>query len=272
MDAAGPAGIADVVEGREWYHTLELHPGLTTPGWFDTRPVAKRVLPPRLDGSRCLDIATADGFWAFELERRGASEVVAADILDPHGWDWPADSTSETVAAIERRKEHGVGFKLACESFGSRVQYVETSVYDLDPDGLGQFDFVYMGSLLLHLRDPIRALERVRSVCRGQLLSVEALDLPLSVALPRRPTAYLDGRGRPWWWRPNRAALVRMYEAAGFQIIQRPKLVFMPAGRGHPRPAVRPRLLLRSKEARELTFAAMFGAPHLATLSRPDAV
>ncbi len=69
----------------QWYHTLELAPGVVTPGWLDHRPILERIpLPRRLDGMRCLDVATFNGFWAFEMERRGASEVVAVDVLDPH--------------------------------------------------------------------------------------------------------------------------------------------------------------------------------------------
>src|SRR3954453_11189468 len=81
----------------EWYHTIELEPGVVTPGWFDTRSVVPLLpFPESLEGKRCLDVATFDGFWAFEMERRGASEVHAIDLLDPHSWDWPDLSDSET--------------------------------------------------------------------------------------------------------------------------------------------------------------------------------
>ena len=99
------------IEGREWYHSLELAPGVVTPGWFDLRPVADRVLPASVAGLRCLDVGTFDGFWAFELERRGAAEVVAIDILDPRQWDWPAGSKQEALAALAERKREGAGFR-----------------------------------------------------------------------------------------------------------------------------------------------------------------
>src|SRR4051794_40966749 len=185
---------------REWYHTIELEPGLVTPGWFDTRSVAPKLpFPDSLEGKRCLDVATFDGFWAFEMERRGAAEVHAIDVLDPRDWDWPAVADEETIAAIGRRKEGGRGFELAHRALGSSVRFEERSVYDLDPAAVGQFDFVYVGSLLLHLRDPVRAMKRVRSVCAGQLLLVDNIDLALSVLHPRRAVAHFDGLGRPWW-------------------------------------------------------------------------
>src|SRR5689334_16375741 len=65
----------------DWYHTLELAPGVVTEGMFDLRPAIGRYhLPERLDGLRVLDVGTWDGFWAFEMERRGAAEVVGIDL------------------------------------------------------------------------------------------------------------------------------------------------------------------------------------------------
>jgi tRNA (mo5U34)-methyltransferase len=223
------------VAGQQWYHTLELAPGVVTPGWFDTRQVAARLpLPDALEGMRCLDIGTFDGFWAFEMERRGASQVIAADVLDANEWDWPAGSDPQVIAEMAQRKRGGEGFRLAREALGSRVELVERSVYDLDPDELGQFDFAYLGSLLLHLRDPVGALERVRTVVRGRLLVVDVHDPLLSVLFRGRPLATLDGRGRPWWWQSNAACLVRMVEAAGFELVERPARLRMPRGAGQP--------------------------------------
>jgi hypothetical protein len=56
----------------DWWHTIEVAPGVVTPGGWDLRPTAERLpWPPSLAGMRCLDIGTMDRFWAFELERRG---------------------------------------------------------------------------------------------------------------------------------------------------------------------------------------------------------
>jgi tRNA (mo5U34)-methyltransferase len=252
---------------RQWYHTLELAPGVVTPGWFDTRPVvAKLPLPASLEGMRCLDIGTFDGFWAFELERRGAAEVIATDLLDPEQWDWPADSPREVVRELAERKRGGEGFRAARDALGSRVQLVERSVYDLDPGELGEFDFAYLGSLLLHLRDPVRALEHVRSVVSGRLLVVDVYDPLLSLVFRRRPVATLDGRGRPWWWQSNIACLVRMVEAAGFALVQPPGRVRMPRGRGQPVPRPGP-AALRSRQGRRDLANAAFGDPHCVILA-----
>ena len=267
MDAEALKGQVD---GREWYHTIELAPGLETPGWFDTRAVAARLPWPDLTGKRCLDVGTFDGFWGFERERRGAAEVLACDILDPAEWDWPVGADDAVVAAISARKRGGDGFLTAAAQLGSAVTRHELSVYDLDPTTVGTFDLVYVGSLLLHLRDPIRALEQVRSVLRsgGSLLLLDAVDAELSLAHPRSPVVRLDGLGRPWWWKPNKAALARMVEAAGFSIEVGPTSLLMPFGAGRTKSKVAWRSLA-SSAGRQYAIEQWRGDPHAFLLARP---
>ena len=257
------------VAAREWYHTLELAPGLVTPGYLDTRQIVDEIpFPPSLTGLRCLDVGTFNGFWAFEMERRGAAEVVAVDVLDPERWDWPAASDPKAIAAIGRRQAGGGGFEIAKRALGSAVRRLDRSVYDLDERELGRFDLVYLGSLLVHLRDPVGALERVRGVCDGSLIVVDGIDLPLSTLFPRHPVARLDGRGRPWWWYANAAGLARMVEAAGFDVVAGPRKLFIPPGPGWPRPRLRPRLLKTRQGRYNLTVASK-GDPHAVVVARP---
>src|SRR2546429_59313 len=73
FQSASDQALAARVASVSWYHSLSLPGGLITPGFFDTLDELERVpFPLSLDGKRCLDVATADGFWAFEMERRGA--------------------------------------------------------------------------------------------------------------------------------------------------------------------------------------------------------
>lgn len=251
-----------------WYHTLELAPGVETPGWFDLRTIVDRVpLPASLEGKRCLDVGTFNGFWAFEMERRGAAEVVGIDVLDPDQWDWPVGSDPETVATIAKRQAGGVGFEIAKRALRSSVRRIERSVYDLGESDAGRFDLVYLGSLLLHLRDPVRALERVRAVCDGTLIVVEAVDLALSILFPRRPLAALDGRGRPWWWYSNAAGVARLIETAGFEVVEGPRRLYLPPGAGQRVSRFRPGLL-RSREGRLALTIAWKGDPHAIVVAR----
>lgn len=244
-----------------WYHTLELPDGTLTPGWFDLRAQAGRLPWPDVRGKRCLDVGTYDGFYAFELERRGAAEVVATDIADHADWDWPAamrSRGSDELAPVVGNK--GLGFETARAALGSGVGRVEISVYHLDPDELGTFDVVVCGSLMVHLRDPVRALEAIRSVCGEWFMSVESVALGLSLRYPRRPLAELrfDER-RCQWWEVNVSGHRRMVTTAGFEVTRTVGPFIEPFGTGHP----------SYRRPRRRRLPARRGVPHAALLARP---
>ena len=264
-----PHNLRAEVGAHQWYHTFELAPGVETPGWFDLRKVAARIpFPASLEGKRCLDVGTFDGFWAFEMERRGG-QVLAIDILDPLRWDWPAGAEAATIDAINQRKRGGGGFELVAASLGSGVERRELSIYDLDPDDVGTFDLVYLGSLLVHLRDPVRALTRLRAVCSGTAIICDGIDVAKSILFPSEAVAGMDAQGRPWWWRPNVRGLERMVDAAGFRRIGKTKRLRMTPGRGMPRPPVT-LATLRSRPAREQVFHSRLGDPHAVIVAAPD--
>jgi tRNA (mo5U34)-methyltransferase len=253
-----------------WYHTMDLAPGVETPGWFDLRPIVNTMPWPDVRGKRCLDVGTYDGFLAFEMERRGAGEVVAIDIDDHTKWDWPPDvrATGPENLAKLAGPEKGKGFKIAAAVLGSTVDRRPMSVYDLDPKDVGVFDVVVCGSLLLHLRDPMRALEAIRGVCSGHFMSAEQINLPLTLAHRRMPVLTLNGSGPlGQWFIPNAAGHRRMVYAAGFEIIQVRRPYVVPLGPSHPKPGrdVRSRLRLTLQK----TMAGGVGVPHAATLARP---
>jgi tRNA (mo5U34)-methyltransferase len=255
-----------------WYHTLDLPGRAPTPGWFDLRPVVAGLPWPDVRGKRCLDVATYDGFFAFELERRGAAEVVATDISDHHQWDWPIgirEGAGDQLALIAGEK--GSGFDAARAALRSHVEKVEVNVYDLSPERVGSFDVVILGSLLLHLRDPVRALEAIRSVTRGVFMSVEAVSLPLSLLFPRRPLAELATQDVACqWWTVNAAGHRRLLEAGGFEILASRRPFVEPYGSGHPTVSATQRTL-RDRAFRALCRSTLgdVGVPHAALLAQP---
>ena len=186
---------------RTWYHTIDLPDGSATPGWIDTRPVAPLVpWPSSLRGGRCLDVGTFDGFWAFEMERRGAAEVVAIDVDDPERLDFANDyKTAGPEHIKEIGAERGPGFAEAKAALGSSVERRNRSVYELDPIEDGRFDVALCGCILLHLRDPVLALERIRDVCANTLVLIEEVSAKLEIVAPRYPSAAVRPFTDEWW-------------------------------------------------------------------------
>jgi len=195
-----------------WYHTIELPEGVVTEGIYDHRGLVPHYgIPDSLEGMRVLDVASWDGFWAFEFERR-AGQVVSVDIPRLSAFDFPP-AVREAVVAEGLDRPSTEGFELAREALGSKVERVEGSVYDLDPGWLGgTFDFVHAGDLLLHLETPSAALRALRRVTGGTALIADCFDPSLEGHLTR----YYGGWGAVHWWLPSLDVLAQMVLDAGF--------------------------------------------------------
>lgn len=208
--------LEERVVGIDWYHTIDLGNGVVTPGGFDHAPSLHHYqLPERLDGVRVLDVATYDGFWAFEFERRGAREVIALDLERVSDLDLPP-ARRRALSPEELGRRIGEGFELAREALGSKVRRQSLSVYDLSPECFGTFDLVFVGSLLLHLTNPILALQRIASVTAGYALIVECYH-PM---VPNGFARYEGGVDNVWWFL-SLGCVERMIRDAGFGRVER---------------------------------------------------
>ncbi|MGI8663294.1 MAG: class I SAM-dependent methyltransferase [Acidimicrobiales bacterium] len=204
-----------------WYHSIDVVEGAATKGWFDLRHALPLLPFPDLRGKRCLDIGTWDGFYAYEMERRGAAEVIALDVPDLAGIDYPPEVLAQEGIDLSHRatQPRSAGFELLHELLGSSVQWRGGSIYDLDPNEIGTFDFVVCGSLLVHLRDPVRALDAVRRVTSGSLLSIDHLHPPLQLLSRRRPLFQLRGMGVDFqWWLTNDVGAKHLLHVGGFAV------------------------------------------------------
>lgn len=198
-----------------WYHRIELAPGVVTPGINDSPgTLAHLRLPNDCSGLRALDVGARDGFFSFELERRGA-DVLALDYMPPQK----------------------TGFAVARELLGSGVEYVTDNVYNVTVERYGQFDIVLFLGVLYHLRNPLQALDVLWEVCRGQIFvetqlldhaflrpdgsfrSLSERDEELGVVplMQFYPRASLNGDFTNWW-APNAACLRALLDAAGFDV------------------------------------------------------
>lgn len=220
---------------KHWYHSVEVAPGIVTPGVNNTHAVMETLeLPDDCTGLRVLDLGARDGFFSFLLEKRGASEVVAIDHVPP-------DKT---------------GFSILKEIFQSNVAFHTDNIYNISVEKYGQFDIVLCLGLLYHLRSPLLALDKIRDVCQnelyieshiiGQILTEGASDQGASSSIfdkvlkRNRPASYEPASSKNEssniplmrfypknelnndhtnWWGFNAVCLEKLVEAANFNVL-----------------------------------------------------
>lgn len=207
-----------VAEFPYWYHRIELAPGVVTPGfhleplWDHLRKILDQV---DYRGKAVLDIASFDGMFAFEAEKRGAKTVIATDCL----------------------YRSFSNFLFCKEVLNSRaVPYYNVSPYKLtdrldvyfDEQYVGQeedrrFDIVQHFGLLYHLRDPMLSLSQARSALKvGGKIIIETdvvLDVNDSFMLFNGlPNAARVRDNYSVWWAPTRACLIEMLESTFFKV------------------------------------------------------
>jgi tRNA (mo5U34)-methyltransferase len=222
---------------QDWYHTIELAPGVATSGNADLRTVAPRLLPASLAGLRALDVATFDGFWAFELEKRGA-QTTAIDLESFDQVDIPPGNRERLLSGVGGHVP-GERFPLVREILGSKVERVPCSVYQLTPERIGgPVDYAVVSDLLLHLSNPVAALVAVRGALArgGRLMLSEEVSVALTIARPRTPVAHFQSNATDFnWWQGNAACLRSWLVQAGFGSIRRLRVFRIPTSSGPSR-------------------------------------
>jgi hypothetical protein len=143
------------------------------------------------------------------------ARVTSLDVDRIQELDWPPRLRPDEDGP------RGHTFAVAREALGSSVKRVGRSIYGASPELLGgTFDLVFCGSVLIHLRDPMLALERMAGLCAGELILAEEYSRRL------RPVLWAKGaefRGEsPWttWWIPTVRTWKAMVGCAGFEQVE----------------------------------------------------
>jgi tRNA (mo5U34)-methyltransferase len=185
---------------RGWWHSFELPDGSRIEGVNTLDALQRRVaqfpIPADLSGKRVLDVGAWDGWFSFEMERRGA-EVLAID-------------------RIENPKFYEIRGLL-----NSRVEYRELDVFDLDPRKIGTFDIVLFLGVLYHVKHPILALERVCSMCTDMAI-VESYVLKDQTDRHLLEFYEYDEFGGQFdnWFAPTPKTLTALCRTAGFARVE----------------------------------------------------
>ena len=201
-----PASFEQRVTALRWFHSLQLAPGVTTPGvtpheWLAA--AADVYFRDDIRGKSFLDVGCWDGFNSFEAERRGAARVLATDHF---AWRKPCWGNR-------------AAFDLAHETLGSKVEVRDIDLPELSAETVGMFDVVLFAGVFYHLRNPFLALEGVAALARQALIvetAIDALDVPRP-AMIFYPGYELNG-DKTNWWGPNPACMIALMRDLGLEV------------------------------------------------------
>jgi len=147
----------EIREGIErlgpWFYEFDLGPHGTTPSALppEVRPIHQTRLDmvwravaghfgTRLSSIRCIDAGCHEGYYAIEMARRGAGEVVGVDVRE---------------ASLEKAR-------FVARALGlSNISWRQGNCEELDAAEMGNFQLTLFLGILYHLENPMRCLRNV---------------------------------------------------------------------------------------------------------------
>ncbi|HKY43027.1 MAG TPA: hypothetical protein VJM50_08015 [Pyrinomonadaceae bacterium] len=219
-----------------FYHTMDIPGHGIVQGEWDLRSDISRYLGGvSLTGKKVLEIGPASGFVTFCMERMGA-EVVAVEIDEHVVWDVVPFRDVNAAKYVEDRRT-GMralksGFWLAHKAHCSQSKVVYGNIYEL-PEELGQYDIGVLGLVLLHLRDPLLALEKcaahVETIIVTEILHSHLVDSPVCQLLPSVENQIWDT-----WWALSPRLVVQYLGVLGFRKFDLTRHTALYKGQGYP--------------------------------------
>jgi len=199
--------IIEKIDSMDWYHKIELAPGVVTPGYSWEHmwdPMLKYHRSFDFRGKRVLEVGCWDGYWSLEAEKLGAKEV------------WATDDVSQ-----RHLKSPTVPFVIEC--LGSKINYRDNvSVYELDQHFNEEFEVVIFYGVLYHLHYPVLGLAKIRKLLKtgGTLLLETAVMLDTDEPIMKWgwDVIYPDARDTSVWNAPSIPCLKFLLETSYFNV------------------------------------------------------
>jgi SAM-dependent methyltransferase len=214
-----------------FYHTTDIPGHGLVQGEWDLRDRERTYLGDvDFASKRVLEIGTASGHLCFWMEEQGA-EVTVVDLDKTAAWDLvphhDADRRTQQADRLERldRLNNAWWFNHARRKSNARCIY--RSIYELGPD-LGTFDVVTLCSVLLHLRDPIRAIELACARSHAEVIITDVSERQFLAGKPHLqnelclhliPRAGRKEADDAWYFLPS-ALIVEVIKIFGFETVR----------------------------------------------------
>jgi hypothetical protein len=161
----------------EWYHIMEI-PGIgLTEGVFDVREDIGNIFGNLdLKNKKVLNVGPSTGYLSFEAERRGA-DVTSVDLsVDSEERDWVPQVQDDwrkdlkNFMADEKRRRNA--FWYAHKALNSKSKLIISHINNL-PNEVEAHDIGIIFSVLVHIRDPFLALQRMTSHIKEKIVITE---------------------------------------------------------------------------------------------------
>ena len=222
---AEPRQVKNVDE-CSFYHHMDL-PGLKEVGlgWDLRKTIDDYLGHFDFRGKRVLDVGTASGFLTFEMEKRGA-EVVSFDMASPEQWQFvPFRAKGFDVAKAQANRKGSMdpirnSYWLAHRLLNSRARVFYGDIYNI-PDEIGQFDVVFLGMVLPHLREPFYALAQTARLSRDVVIITQQApkdQAPIAYFIPNARMNPDSTGSYDAWWVFSEGCFREMLQVLGFKI------------------------------------------------------
>ena len=163
------------------------------------------LIPENLKNKTVLDIGTADGFYSFLCESRGAKKVVAVDWLE-----FPGFTAAHKIlnSNVEFRKlvidDSTIGFTKIKSHIGTIDKIKE------------KFDIVLLFGVLYHLPNPVGVLKTLANITQEMLLISGHVIDSKEPAMYYYPEGSLTPGDTTNWWVPTPSCLTDIGKRLGF--------------------------------------------------------
>ena len=162
------------------------------------------LIPENLKNKTVLDVGTADGFYSFLCESRGAKKVVAVDWLE-----FPGFTAAHKIlnSNVEFRKlvvdESNFGFTDLKSKIGTINEIKE------------KFDIILLFGVLYHLPNPVMVIQKLFKNTNMLLIASHIIDSK-EPAMYYYPEGSLTPGDTTNWWVPTPSCLIDIGKRLGF--------------------------------------------------------
>ena len=190
-----------------WYHSFRFgnvyaHGTITS---LQYQMWVSSLIPENLKNKTVLDIGTADGFYSFLCESRGAKKVVAVDWTE-----FPGFSAAHKIldSKVEFRKliidESNLGFVDLKQKISTINEIKE------------KFDIILLFGVLYHLPNPVMIFKTLANITHEMLLMSSHIIDSKEPAMYYYPEGSLTPGDTTNWWVPTPSCLIDIGKRLGF--------------------------------------------------------